>query len=130
MRAKFQYREYIAMKLSEPFYKVDVDYKNIKVHFQLRSDGAVIASAKKINITQDNTRVYKFKDDHLYIFGSNIELIRRKTKDGLKIMMRKKVGRSKQFKDESEEIVFLNELDVKLIRAGRDSLKRRMKREE
>jgi len=125
MRKKPGYREFRGMTISEVFYKVKISRKgqDLTAHFQMRSDGAVLVNSKPITQCTDNTKVYKFKDNHLYILGSGYGLERKKTKDGLQVwIVARNFGRNISDKD---RVIFLNELDVKMIRMGRDSFIRR-----
>ena len=126
-RQKPSYREFSEMSLSEPFYVSEARPEGhlMKFYFQLRSDGAVVCRHKIDQFYVDNRYVFKFNSKYLGYFGKRFRLSKERTKDGLRIMIQElhPMNRSEQYP--SDPRVFLNELDVKMIRMARDSLKKR-----
>ncbi len=128
MRKKLTRNEFRQLTISEPFYTKDfIKGSNlIKLYFMLRGDGAIIISSRKEKETYDNSKVYKFKNKRIGLFSNNRMFKKVKTDNGFKIMSKviSSYYRSPDADEEYEE--FLSEFDVKMIRMGRDSLKRRL----
>jgi len=127
MRKKLTRGEFRQLTISEPFYTKDFirGASLIKLYFMLRSDGAIIISTRKEKETYDNSKVYKFKNKRIGLFYNNRTFKKVKTDNGFKIMSK---GNANHYSSEADEEYeeFLSEFDVKMIRMGRDSLKRRL----
>lgn len=131
-RVKLEWQAYRDMWISEPFYTVEVyiDGASRKFYFQLRGDGALNCSVRPIKKSLNNKFVFKFNSKYLGRYGKQYRLSKERTQDGVRIMIENTNNRQYYRTGIKEKkIIFLNELDVRMIRNGRDSLKRRLLQE-
>jgi hypothetical protein len=153
MRKKLDYLEIRKLKVIGPIYKKhisiptqsnqgittsEVKMSSFDLYFFMRADGALIYSNQGNNnsVRKENTYIFKFKKKMVIrIRGYNHELnlYRKKTPNGLAIYAKVyKYNGSYYHRLEhlKHDFEFLNPLDVKLIRAGRDSWRRKSKQSE